>query len=100
MLEILIVLVAVLIFQIFRLGRTLSVIPKLMAEIATNPIRHHVNVSSDIANLSEKFDSLERVLDDIDREITGLRRNFVTDEMMTEMWLESVTKYAEKKAEK
>lgn len=80
MLEILVALVVVVIFQLFSLKRALAVIATTLGELATNPIKHHVDVTSDMRDIPNRLADIDLTLDVIRDEVQSIRRSILPDE--------------------
>lgn len=86
---IVVILMLVIVIQLFALNKAIRGVSRGLLELSTNPLRHQVKVESE---LSERIGVIEDKMDDISDEVTTIRRNFISDEEKTELWIEHVTR--------
>ncbi len=79
---IIICLLVIIIVQLGSIQGSISLNTKVIAELATNPIKHRVDIESDTKNLREDMGTIIHSLDRIYRETAILRDNFITDEAL------------------
>lgn len=81
MFEFLIVtLLIVVVIMMFSVIHTLASISHLLVQISTNPIRHHVDVTSEARDASKTLGNIDLNVSVIFDELKSLRRHFVPDD--------------------
>jgi hypothetical protein len=79
MFEILVMsLLAIIALELFSANRALRATTQLLAELATNPIRHSVDISS---SGNTTLSDIENQLAEINENVSSLERHFVSSDL-------------------